>query len=621
MSENQMSENRMSDIKIFVTHTPDSRNRCIRHPLFYHVAAGGDLWKQAIPKQMLTDNTGEHISEKNRTYCELTTQYWAWKNVEADYYGFCHYRRYFSFSPHVLREADCGCLVYPFMNRELLKTLCMGERNIRSKVMSYDFLIAKGIPVQALHAASVYDHYKKAQGLHVRDLELFYKIVCKKFPHLASAARSYLQGKVFYPCNMFLMKKELFYEYSDMLFRILEEFERTADTRLYSVEGRRTPGHLGERFAGIYYEYVKQLGGYRLGELQMAMVEQTEMQRVCAPDAQEIPVVLSADQNYVPALSVCLRSLTDHMDAGRIYHIYILHTDIRETDRQRFLETFCTGHVRMDFVDVGMRVAGYRLRAKGHISADTYYRFLIPDILKDCRKAIYLDADLIVCTDIARLYDTQLGNALLAGTVDPDFIGQYYGANPDTKQYCETVLKLKDPCSYMQAGVLVMNVEAFRQEIGTQRLFGMAQRQDYRYSDQDILNIVCEGRIQKLDLKWNVLADSGHCRRQTIRSAPAAILEQYEQARQTPYIIHYAGGRKPWMDPKEDFAWKFWRTARRTPYYETLLAGIAAHEEKRSFLDKTAALSVDLLRRAAKKILPQGSRIRRAVGGWYWRLK
>ena len=28
-------------------------------------------------------------------YCELLTQYWAWKNGGADYYGFCPYPRYF----------------------------------------------------------------------------------------------------------------------------------------------------------------------------------------------------------------------------------------------------------------------------------------------------------------------------------------------------------------------------------------------------------------------------------------------------------------------------------------------------------------------------------------------
>ena len=42
------------------------------------------------------DNTGDNISEKNPNYCELTGLYWAWKNLDCEYIGLCHYRRYFA---------------------------------------------------------------------------------------------------------------------------------------------------------------------------------------------------------------------------------------------------------------------------------------------------------------------------------------------------------------------------------------------------------------------------------------------------------------------------------------------------------------------------------------------
>ena len=40
------------------------------------------------------DNTGDHISEKNCYYSELTGMYWVWKNSHAKVVGTCHYRRY-----------------------------------------------------------------------------------------------------------------------------------------------------------------------------------------------------------------------------------------------------------------------------------------------------------------------------------------------------------------------------------------------------------------------------------------------------------------------------------------------------------------------------------------------
>ena len=45
---------------------------------------------------MIGDDTGDNISDKNPMYCEVTAQYWAWKNLkDVEYIGLCHYRRYF----------------------------------------------------------------------------------------------------------------------------------------------------------------------------------------------------------------------------------------------------------------------------------------------------------------------------------------------------------------------------------------------------------------------------------------------------------------------------------------------------------------------------------------------
>ena len=79
------------DIKLFVCcHRPCE---VPGHPLLVPLQVGAALADGHFAG-FVHDDTGDNISHKNRSYCELTGQYWAWKNAEADYYGFFHYRRY-----------------------------------------------------------------------------------------------------------------------------------------------------------------------------------------------------------------------------------------------------------------------------------------------------------------------------------------------------------------------------------------------------------------------------------------------------------------------------------------------------------------------------------------------
>lgn len=610
----------MNDIKIFVTHTPNRDSLQPACPCLYHVRAGSVFHTGTDVREMLRDDMGEHISDKNKSYCELTTQYWAWKNQKADYYGFCHYRRYFSFNPKKMRTADCGCLVYPNLSSQVQTKLGMEEQQIREYVKGYDFLIAQGIPMSALAADCVYDHYQKAPGLYRKDLDLMLTIMHEKYPQMDGSAKKYMRGRTFYPCNMFIMKAELFFEYAAMLFDILAEFDKRCDMARYSRESLRTPGHLGERVLGIFYTYIKQHGGCRVGEIQMALIEHTIPDaRVHIKSEDAVIIVLAANQAYVPVLYTCIQSVIACACEQNRYEFKIFHTDILEDDMQ-IIRRLEKAYVHIEFVNVSSRIQGYRLKAKEHITSETYYRFLILDILKDCKKALYLDCDTIIRRDVARLFDTDLGDNLIGAVADPDFLGQCNGANADTAQYCRDVLKLKDPFCYFQAGVLLFHIAELKKAVTVEQLLHMAASGIYKYSDQDILNIVCEGRVTYLDMRWNMLTDNRKYRWQhVICYAPHALLDAYEQARKNPAVIHFAGDEKPWINPESDFALEFWRAARGTPYYERLLYQMcgSAHNKER----RPSGVCLDILRRAAKRVLPKGSWIRRKAGGLYWKLK
>ena len=108
------------DIKIFVSHRIDLDSETIDNPLYIPVRCGA-VYDEREGVTMLGDDTGDNISEKRESFCELTVQYWAWKNIKADYYGLCHYRRYFSFADEKLEEDIWGNINFSFIDDKAIE--------------------------------------------------------------------------------------------------------------------------------------------------------------------------------------------------------------------------------------------------------------------------------------------------------------------------------------------------------------------------------------------------------------------------------------------------------------------------------------------------------------------
>lgn len=594
----------MSDIKIFVTHTPNRSSICLKHPFFYNVIAGSKFLQSGMPEGMYSDCTGNNISEKNKSYCELTTQYWAWKNQEADYYGFCHYRRFFSFSGQYMPLSDCGCLIRPGINSEFLTEMGLDAQNMRRQIEENDFLIAEGISTEVLHAKNVYEHYHNAEELHIQDVDILLSIIEEKYPGIWETAKSYFKGKKFYPCNMFIMKKEFFYEYSEMLFDVLAEFEKRADMSSYSREGYRTPGHLGERMAGIYFEYKKKQGDCRLKELQMVMLEHTE-KPVCIHASSEensIPVAFVADQKNIPVLFVCIKSMVENVSKNNDYEIYIFHTDIKK-DTQDSFSAECQGeNITIHFVDVTAKREEYTRKCKEEISIKNYSCILILDMLKEYDKVLYLDYTLVIKRDIADLYRTDLEDNLAAGALALDIVGK----------------NVKDTVTGLQSGVLLLNVKGIRKKTSAQELIKMANNKKFTHFDWHILDLICEGDVLCLNQAWNFVVDSREKYwNKVIKSVPYYVLDEYETAGKKPYIIHYTGDLPPWRHPSGPVGREFWNVARGTEYYEELVEMIG----QKPFRNAEPGKVTNAVKRMAKKVLPPGSKIRSSVINLYLKLR
>ncbi len=234
------------DIKLFVCcHKPVN---VPKHPLLVPLQVGAALAGEHFPG-FLHDDAGDSISEKNRSYCELTGQYWAWKNVEADYYGFFHYRRY-------LYPNEAARLPYIIEGEPTLQMLDrLGYERFAELIQKWDVVFPKG---ENMHIP-VREHYASAPFHHVEDLNLAEQILAGRFPEYSDGAKGYLANTICYFGNIFVMKKQVFQEYCEWLFPILEEFDRQKDVSGYCAQERRVDGYLAERLLGIYRAYHQEL--------------------------------------------------------------------------------------------------------------------------------------------------------------------------------------------------------------------------------------------------------------------------------------------------------------------------------------------------------------------------
>lgn len=212
----------------------------------------------------LGDNTGNNISIKNPNYCELTGLYWAWKNLQCDYIGLCHYRRYFA-TP--LFSDDLKTKQHSILTKEQYAEL----------LNKYDLLVPWRL---CLKNKTVRDQY--AENHNIEDLLKVRKIISDSSSEYLDAFDTVMATNKLYICNMFVAKKELFDDYAKWLFTILFKLEEEIDLSKYDNYQSRVFGFISERLFNVWLYKNK----FKIKELPCVFLEEnisffTRIKRYC----------------------------------------------------------------------------------------------------------------------------------------------------------------------------------------------------------------------------------------------------------------------------------------------------------------------------------------------------
>ena len=310
------------------------------------------------------------------------------------------------------------------------------------------------------------EQYLGSGYLHECDYNTMMTVLNEKYPEFAKYALEYENGHTTYLNNMFIMKREIFNAYSAWLFDILEECDKRIDYSDYSIEAIRTLGHLAERLLNIYCLYLKSQNIYKFKELQTVAFLNTEVEREITPayPVNNVAIALSANDFYVPYVSALLISLRENCSLNNNYDIIIMHRDISPDSQRKLSSVFNTyNNVTVRFLNINKYTSKFKnLYLRGHFAVETYFRLLMPEILPNYEKILYLDSDIIVNADVADLYNENIEDYLLAACHDADTAGLYNGYEPNKKDYMDHILKIKKPYEYFQAGVILFNLNEFR---------------------------------------------------------------------------------------------------------------------------------------------------------------
>ncbi len=264
----------------------------------------------------------------------------------------------------------------------------------------------------------------------------------------------------------------------------------------------------------------------------------------------EIPIFFSTDDHYIPFLDVAIASLIENASKDYQYRLIVLNTGLKQENINRVMQNERAGFV-IDFVDISQSLEGIMSRFKNvyHFSIVTYYRLFIASLFPQYDKILYLDCDLVVLGDISKLYHTDLGDCILGAAPE-----QFVQNTAEFRTYADCALGL-DPDGYVNAGVLLINLAEFRRHEIEKRFVQLITEFDFDLLDPDqaYLNYLCRDRIRVLPNGWN--------------KEPMLLACEGEKN-----IVHYALYKKPWQYDDVIDGDRFWHYARRSPFYEEILA-------------------------------------------------
>lgn len=296
----------------------------------------------------------------------------------------------------------------------------------------------------------------------------------------------------------------------------------------------------------------------------MFLIFITQLRSYALPD-KLVNIAFTIDNNYPVYTLLVIDSILKNNKSNSEYCFYIVEQDLTEKNKNLMKNYVEKKGQKIEFVKVDLEKIDNGVNYftfSNRITPIAMARIMLPELLpEDVEKVIYLDSDILVIDDIANLYNQNLNNYPLGMAVN-NYVPKHYLVCPKT---------CKKKHFYANSGVILFDLKKCRQDKVSQKLLGYLNENKkhfnyenryeidakiFLYPDQDLINVVMDGKIYPLEKKWN---------NQVINRKSIISIEKSG-------IIHYIGKVKPWYFPNNPdnangLYIKYWKESQLCKYY------------------------------------------------------
>lgn len=290
----------------------------------------------------------------------------------------------------------------------------------------------------------------------------------------------------------------------------------------------------------------------------------------------EIPVFFSVDDAYAPYLAAAVNSAVKNSSTDRKYRAVILHQGL-SADNMKKLSALSADNFKVDFVPMSDQLDTITDRVSNRLRFDIftltiYFRLFIPTMFPEYDKGIYIDSDTIVLSDIAELFDTDIGDNLIGACADKSVVD----VEP-LAVYMENAVGISR-YDYVNSGVLLMNLKRLRELEFDMRFLALLNKYhfDSVAPDQDYINAMCSGSIYYLDETWDAMPNENN------------------PPLESPKLVHYNLFSKPWCYDGIQYGDYYWEYVKGTGFEEEARAFKANYtDEKKKADEESLAILID----------------------------